>query len=67
MYQGTPRVSVDFSAETVDQKQGAQFIQGDKRKKPTTKDTLPSKDIIQNERKDKEFNRQANAERMHHH
>lgn len=48
MYHGTPRVSVDFPAETVDQKQGAKFIQGDKRKKPTAKDTLPSKDIIQN-------------------
>ena len=48
MYHGTPRVSVDFPAETVDQKQGAKFIQGDKRKKPTAKDTIPSKDIIQN-------------------
>ena len=48
-YTGTPiRPSADFSAETLQAKKGvAQYIQGKERKKPTTKITLPSKDLIQ--------------------
>ena len=49
MHNGTPiRLSADFSAETAGQKGVAQYIQSAKRKKIPTKNTLPSKVIIQN-------------------
>ena len=45
--QGTPkRPSADFS-EDADQKGVAWHIQSEERKKPTTKNTLPSKVIVQ--------------------
>ena len=37
-----------------------------KGKKPTVKNTLPSKVIIQNERRDKEFPRQAKMKGVYH-
>lgn len=45
----------------------APYIQSDKRKKPSTKNTLPRKAILQIGRKDEELSRQARAKRVQHH
>ena len=49
MYKEVPiRLSADFSEETfIDQKGVARYIQSDEREKTKTKNTLPSKVIIQ--------------------
>ena len=49
MYKEVPiRLSADFSEETfIDQKGVARYIQSDEREKTNTKNTLPSKVIIQ--------------------
>ena len=58
-YKGTPiRLSSDFSAETLaDQKGVAWYTQCDERKKPLTKNTLPSKALIQIWRRNQNLHR----------
>ena len=68
-YRGVPiRLSADFSKETLQARRGWQEIfkvmKG--RKEPITKIAVPSKDIVQNQRADKELPRQEKTKGVHH-
>ena len=67
--QGTYHKAItDFSrTEKSGQKGMASYIQSDKRKKPSTKNTLPRKAILQIGKKDEELSRQAKVKRVQHH
>ena len=56
-YKANPiRLSVDvFSRNIAGHKGVVQYIESDERKNPATKNTLSSKVIFENKRKDKEF------------
>ena len=45
----------------------AQYISSDEREKPTTKNTLPSKALIQIRQRNQKLYRQAKAKKIHHH
>ena len=45
----------------------ARYIQSAERKTTATKNTLPGKVVLQNWSRDKEFSKQAKAERIYHH
>ena len=67
MYVRTPmRMSADFSADTLQARRECHDI-FKVMKKPTSKNTLPGKTIIQISRRDKEFYRQVKAKIVEHH
>ena len=69
-YKGIPiRLSADFSAETLQASREWQDIfkvmKGGK--KPTTKNTLPRKTLIQTQQRNQKLHRQTKAKRIQHH
>ena len=67
-YRGVPiRLSSDFSKETVSQKGLSRNAQRYEKHGLIAKIALPSKDIIQNQRADKEFPRQGKTKGVRHH
>ena len=68
-YKGTLiRLLADFSADTLQaRREWNHIFKGWKGKKPQTKNTLPSKVIIQNWRRDKELSRQTKTKGVRHH
>ena len=64
------RITADLSTETLQARrewQDEKVMKGEKKKKSTTKITLPSKDLIQFQRRNQKLYRQAKAERIQHH
>ena len=61
------RLSDDFSEETLQARRDWQDIQSHEKQKPTAKIALPSKDIIQKLKADKELPRQEKTKGVHHH
>ena len=66
-YKGTPiKLSADFSTETL-QTRREWHIQSDEREDPTTKNTLPSKTLLQIWWRNLNLSRQAKVNKIQHH
>ena len=62
------KVSSQFlSRNSASQNGAAQYISSDEREEPTTKITLPGKDLIWIQRRNQKLYRQAKAKRIQHH